>query len=239
MSQSTLSRELALGIGLAARALPNTDPKQLVTRLTKALGLPLTAPKLHALTVSEYQSLLEQTASEQYSQAILSNSLDYLHSIHVADEQHSHLPTIKAYQDGDIPYSIRLAIASDNGININGQFSTCEQFYIYQLSSQEQRLIDIRKVDVDPTLKAEQKQQYRAELIQDCQVLYGIAIGGQAAAKVVKQGIHPMKISGQAEIADIIAQLQQVLVTSPPPWLAKIMGLTPKKVLLKTEKVTV
>ncbi|MDF1589849.1 MAG: NifB/NifX family molybdenum-iron cluster-binding protein [Gammaproteobacteria bacterium] len=107
---------------------------------------------------------------------------------------------------------------------------------IYQLSAQEQRLIDIRKVDIDPGLKAEQKQEYRAALIRDCQVLYSIAIGGQAAAKVVKQGIHPMKISDQTEIADIIAQLQQVLVASPPPWLAKIMGLTQKNVLLETEE---
>ncbi len=235
MSQSTLSRELALGIGLAARALPNTDPKQLVTTLTKALGLPLTTSKLHALTLSEYQALFDTTDREQYSQEILASSLNHLHSIDVTEQQ-LEPPVIRSYQDGDMPYSIRLAIASDNGININGQFSTCEQFYIYQLSAQDQRLIDIRKVDVDPSLKAEQKQEYRAALIQDCQVLYSIAIGGQAAAKVVKQGIHPMKISDQAQIADIIAQLQQVLVASPPPWLAKIMGLTQKNVLQETEE---
>ncbi|MDF1589687.1 MAG: dinitrogenase iron-molybdenum cofactor N-terminal domain-containing protein [Gammaproteobacteria bacterium] len=125
MSQSTLSRELALGIGLAARVLPNTDPKQLVMILTKALGLPLTTSKLHALTVSQYQSLLEQTNNKHYSQAILTRSLEHLHSIAISDDQ----PHVTSYQEGDMPYSIRLAIASDNGININGQFSTCEQFY--------------------------------------------------------------------------------------------------------------
>ena len=45
-----------------------------------------------------------------------------------------------------------------------------------------------------------------------------------------------MKISDQAEITDIIAKLQQVLVASPPPWLAKIMGLTQTNILMETEE---
>jgi len=228
MSQSTLSRELALGIGLAARALPNTDPKRLVTLLAKELGLPLTASKLKTLTVSQLQKLLEQTKSQRYSQHVVTSALAHLHAIDELDETDNKLAEIQSYQIGDMPHSIRLAVTSDNGISINGQFSTCDHYYIYQLSPQEHRLIDIRKVELTAGLKAEQKQQYRAELIQDCQVLYSLAIGGQAAAKVVKQGVHPMKISGQADIADIIEQLQQVLVSSPPPWLAKIMGLTQK-----------
>jgi len=69
------------------------------------------------------------------------------------------------------------------------------------------------------------KNVFRAELIQDCQVLYIASVGGPAAAKIVKLGIHPMKLPGIESIADIIEQLQTVIAGTPPPWLAKAMGV--------------
>jgi Dinitrogenase iron-molybdenum cofactor. len=66
---------------------------------------------------------------------------------------------------------------------------------------------------------------FRAELIQDCQVIYIAAVGGPAAAKIVKLGIHPVKLAAIVPIADIVAQLQSVIADAPPPWLAKVMGI--------------
>jgi hypothetical protein len=50
-------------------------------------------------------------------------------------------------------------------------------------------------------------------------------VGGPAAAKIVKLGIHPMKLSGIESITGIIGQLQTVIAVTPPPWLAKVMGV--------------
>jgi len=49
-SQDMLSRELALRIGLAARALPDTDAKRLFKVLTDCVRLPITEDKLAAST---------------------------------------------------------------------------------------------------------------------------------------------------------------------------------------------
>lgn len=219
MSQSILLRDLALGIGLAARALPDTAPKQLIDSLVKGLGLPLTVSKLQSLTPSHYKKMLKKGLQKNVSNAELDRSLSHLQALELKSEH----PELKDYRSGDIPYSIRLAVASDDGLSVNDQFSTCKRFYIYQVSWRKQQLIDVREVGVDGTLRAEQKQQYRAELIKDCHVLYCLTIGGQAAAKVVKQGVHPMKLKSAAIIADIIEQLQHVLLL-PPPWLAKSMS---------------
>jgi hypothetical protein len=51
------------------------------------------------------------------------------------------------------------------------------------------------------------------------------SVGGPAAAKIVKLGIHPMKMPGIESIADVIGQLQAVISGTPPPWLAKVMGI--------------
>ena len=55
-------------------------------------------------------------------------------------------------------------------------------------------------------------------------MLFVASIGGPAAAKVVKRGIHPIKqpVSGSAR--EHLEQLRGVIGNAPPPWLAKVMG---------------
>jgi nitrogen fixation protein NifX len=223
MCQSTLSRELALRIGLAARVLPDTQPKELIHVLIGIVGFPLTEEKLESLTLKHYRQALNRTCAPE----TLQRSLNLLQG-QQANTKNVATSQIQFYREGDMPYSIRVAVASQDGVLIDGHFSDCKQFYIYQVSATEQRLIAIRAAETTEPMKAEQKQHYRAEIIQDCQVLYSQAIGGPAAAKVIKQGVHPIKLSGTAAIADIIEQLQHVLRISPPPWLAKSMGMARK-----------
>ena len=49
-------------------------------------------------------------------------------------------------------------------------------------------------------------------------------IGGPAAAKVVRAGIHPVKIPAAGSARETLARLQETL-RLPPPWLAKVMGV--------------
>jgi nitrogen fixation protein NifX len=93
------------------------------------------------------------------------------------------------------------------------------------VSADDARLIDSRNTDSPEGLDSDDKNRYRAELIHDCKVIYMASVGGPAAAKIVKLGIHPMKLSSVESIADIIAQLQTVIAGTPPPWLAKAMGI--------------
>ncbi len=217
MGRLTLSRGLALRIGLAARALPDTSSKYLVETLVAVLGFPLTEAKLSALTLKQYRQALKRPYAEKNSK----DSLALLQS----GSKHENPVRLQQYHPHEMPHSIRVAVASEDGHHIDGQFSLSKQFYIYQVSTVEKRLIAIRAAEAPKPLTNEQRQSYRAEIIQDCQVLYSQSIGGPAAAKVIKQGVHPIKLNGVAVINVIIDQLQHVLSTSPPPWLAKSMGV--------------
>ncbi len=236
MSQLTLSRELALRIGLAARALPDTQPKHLVQVLTDLFGLPLTEGKLATLTLQQFRrALLPRAYPSEVVQQALSLLLQNAGERAKADDR----VRMQSYRAGDMPHSIRIAVASDDGVHIDGQFSACPQFYIFQVSADERRLIAIRSATTQKPMKSEQKQHYRAEIIQDCQVFYSQSIGGPAAVQVIKQGVHPVKLNGTPRIADIIDQLQHVLQTSPPPWLAKSMGMAkhPSQPSLQEDKL--
>jgi nitrogen fixation protein NifX len=221
-SQDMLSRELALRIGLAARALPDTDARRLFKVLTNCVGLSITEDKLAGINLKTFKAALGGEFSDM-DDVLLNKALHILKTN--AETGETLKPKIDAYSEGDMPGSVRIACASNDAINVDGHFGSCTQFVIYQVSADEARLIDIRSTDIPDGLEVDDKNLFRAELIQDCLVIYMASVGGPAAAKIVKLGIHPIKLTDIETIADIVGQLQTVIAGTPPPWLAKVMGV--------------
>jgi nitrogen fixation protein NifX len=223
MSQS-MTREAALRIALAVRELPGVSAAGLVTALAGKFGLPLTEAKLCSVTVTDLREILAGDHADEscvvgVEHEALKGAVRLLWGDGVA---HSELPPVEAYAEGDMPGSIRVACASNNDEMLDGHFGSCERFLIYQVSPTEIRLVAAR-----PTLEAdhaEDRNVARSALIDDCQVGYFQSIGGPAAAKVVRAGVHPVKIAKSAPARETLVRLQQTL-TSPPPWLAKVMGV--------------
>lgn len=223
MSES-MTREAALRIALAARELPGIEARALVLALAEKLDLPLTETKLAAITVEDLRELLVGDHADQncvvgFDHERLKAAVRPLWGIGVAG---SELPPLDAYADGDLPNSIRVAVCSNSGEQLDGHFGSCERFLVYQVSPTALRLVDQR-----PTLEADQMEDRnvaRSALIADCDIVYVQSIGGPAAAKVVRAGAHPVKIPKAGPAREILARLQQSL-TSPPPWLAKVMGV--------------
>ncbi len=224
MSQKSLSNEIALRIGLAARELPETDAARLLRVLNDAVGLPPTAKALAELTLKKLKDAADNELADIDPEA-LKSALSILRG--EADISPDPLPEIDAYQDGDMPGSIRVACASNKGEKLDGHFGSCQRFLIYQVSQQEQRLVDIRKVD--PDAAEEDKNGYRASLIADCQLLFVSSIGGPAAAKVIRAGVHPIKTPKAEGAREEITALQGRIGPDAPPWLAKVMGQSPEE----------
>jgi nitrogen fixation protein NifX len=224
MSASSISQQIALRIGLAARELPDTDPARLLRVLADAVGLPPTAKKLEKLTVKEMKSASDGEFSDIDAAAIKS-ALAYLKGENEVTSEP--LPKVVAYQDGDMPNSIRVACASNKAEMLDGHFGSCQRFLIYQVSEQEFRLVDIRSAaEPDAT---DDKNSYRASLINDCQLLFVGSIGGPAAAKVVRAGVHPIKKPQASPAREEMQSLQSVIGKDAPPWLAKVMGQSPEE----------
>ncbi|MBV2091971.1 MAG: dinitrogenase iron-molybdenum cofactor biosynthesis protein [Candidatus Thiodiazotropha sp. (ex Ctena orbiculata)] len=219
MSASPISEEIALRIGLAARALPDTEPARLLRVLADAIGLPPTGKKLSSLKLKDLKSAADGEFSDCDTEAI-KEALSYLKGEH--DLASEPLPEIEDYQEGDMPNSIRVAFASNKGEMLDGHFGSCRRFLIYQISAESSRLVDIRTVENNPDV--DDKNAYRVSLIDDCQLLFVGSIGGPAAAKVVRASIHPIKKPQAGTISDEIASLQSVIGDDASPWLAKVMG---------------
>ncbi len=225
MSQPVASREAALRIALAARTLEGLDVRALVNALAEKLELPITESKLAGLTVEDLSEILAgDHADENCTVGVAPETLKQaVRVLWGEDIGGSEKPVPAAYQDGDMPGSIRVAVASNRGENLDGHFGSCENFLIYQLSPSEIRLIDVRSgLDADA---AEDRNAARAAVINDCQIIFLQSIGGPAAAKVVRAGVHPLKKPKGGPAREILGEVQAVL-GNPPPWLARIMGVS-------------
>lgn len=223
MANGSLSEDIALRIGLAARTLPDTDPARLIRVLADAVGLPPTAESLAGLKVKDLKQAAEGELASLDAED-LKAALAILKGEGIEGLQPP--PPVEPYAEGDMPDSIRVACASNHAEDLDGHFGSARRFLVYQVSATEQRLIDVR--EIDDSKADDDKNAYRADLIADCQVLYVASIGGPPAAKVVKKDIHPIKDPNGGSARERILALQRVLAGKTPPWLAKVMGKTPE-----------
>ncbi len=230
MTTQPISNEVALRIALAARVLPDVSVKELIEALQINLDDELTEESLSKLTVTQlkrsFGNIYEVDSEWEGEDADNSDIAAFKEAVRILWGETGYceqeLP-IKPYQEGDMPNSIRIAVASNTGEELDGHFGSCHRYLIYQLSVDEIRLIDVRSA-VEADL-AEEKNRFRVDLIRDCAIVYVISIGGPAAAKVIQAYIYPMKIEQGGNAREILADLQKAIATSPPPWLAKILGV--------------
>lgn len=218
--RAPISRDVALRIALAARVLPDTETTRILNVLTDVIGLPPTPKKLATLTLKSFKAALDGELADIDIDA-LKEALAFLKGERTADEEEN-VPQKEAYEDGDIPDSIRVAFASNKGEELDGHFGSCSRFLIYQVSAIEMCLIETR--NCNEAEARDDKNTFWASLIKDCEVLFVASIGGPAAAKVIRAGVHPIKYPDGGNAREHIKKLQDVFVKAPPPWLAKAMG---------------
>ena len=101
----------------------------------------------------------------------------------------------------------RIAVASSDGIVVNSHFGHATQFYIYEVTDDKEKLLEIRKVE--PVCQSgnhdDGKLSENIDRIADCNYLLVSRIGYGAAAAAEQKGIVPYEIPGM--IGDSIEQL--------------------------------
>ncbi len=225
-----VTREAALRIALAARAMPNASLSSLIELLQRRLGDEIDEEMLRQVTVTMLKTGFASADGEEDGEdiGIGLEAMKLAVRILWGDTQgDDSLPKIQPYDEGDMPGSVRVAVASDKGDTLSGHFGSCLRFLVYQVSPDEIRLVDIRDT-MDADL-AEDKNLWRAQLIGDCHVCYVVSIGGPAAAKVIRADIYPIKIADGGPALEIVSQFQKAMVDSPPPWLLKVLGVAAEK----------
>lgn len=225
MNEMTMNRDTALRIALAARALPGIGVGQLLEILHRRISGALTEESLQTVTVTDLKTGFASADGEEDGEDIGIGLPAMKEAVRIlwGEAQAEELPqpvTLDVLPSG----SVRVAIASNNGERLDGHFGSCLRFLVYQVSADDVQLVGVRSaLEAD---FAEDKNAFRANLISDCQVMYVVSIGGPAAAKVVRAGIYPIKMIEGGVAREVLDKLRSVMNGTPPPWLAKLIGVS-------------
>ncbi len=120
---------------------------------------------------------------------------------------------------------MKVAFTTSDRIHINAHFGWSKEIDVYEVSKDGYEFLETLKFDGN--LKEdgnEDKLSPKLDALVDCKIVYVSAIGGTAAAKLIKQGVTPIKARSEEDaIADVLDKLVQTLNGSPPPWLRKAL----------------
>lgn len=210
-----IDEQLALRLGLAAKAIPQIPLKKFIDHLINELGAPLSGKKLRSLSPKKlHQSLINKERDIERSQsnqvyAVLTNE-------DITDMSPPEVPAAKKLCGN----KLRVAISSNNQEQLDGHFGSCLRFLIYEVNATKFNLVDVRPVV--STESGLMRTDHLIELIKDCHILMTLSIGGPAAAKVVRADIHPVKHAAPCNHEQVLNPLSDVIAGTPPPWIVKI-----------------
>ena len=142
-----ITREAALRTALAARAMPNVTLPRLIDLLRRQLGHEIDEEDLRKVTVTMLKTGFASVDGEEDGEDIgigLESMKLAVRILWGETQGDDSLPKIQSCEDGEMPGSVRVAIASDKGDLLSGHFGSCLRFLVYQVSPTEIRLVDIR-----------------------------------------------------------------------------------------------
>ncbi len=120
---------------------------------------------------------------------------------------------------------MKIAFTTSDRIHVNAHFGWAREIDVYEVSDKGYKFLETLKFEGD--LKEdgnEDKITPKLDAIVDCTIVYVVAIGGSAAARLIKKGVTPVKARSEEEkIADLLTKLVETLKGNPPPWLRKAL----------------
>ena len=119
---------------------------------------------------------------------------------------------------------MKIAFATQDLARVNAHFGWARNIVVYDLTPQGHTFVETFAFGGDLQEDGnEDKLSPKIEAIKDCAVLYVAAIGGSAAARIVANKIHPVKLKDPEPILEVLEKMRVVLSGTPPPWLRKAL----------------
>ena len=124
---------------------------------------------------------------------------------------------------------MKVAFATQDLHRVDAHFASARTFLLFDVSADRYDLVESVRFDSasneDGVHQDDGEDRLAAKLdaLEGVALLFVRAIGGPAAARVVKRMVHPIKLSDDEPIPQVVARIQSMLRGTPPPWLRKVM----------------
>ncbi|MDR9830593.1 NifB/NifX family molybdenum-iron cluster-binding protein [Vibrio sp. FNV 38] len=209
---STMEPEVALKLAHAIKALDFPNTRLLLQVLHTNLGQPLSEQNLALLTPKSWRSMLSKLNGD-FSRKQIDTS--YAALLSGPDQNENQLVTASPIEG----HKLTVAVASNANQLLDGHFGSCLRILFYDVNGQEHRLVKVQEIDSDA--KGEERTRYLVSLIEGCDILFTLSIGGAAAAKVTRAGIHPIKVQTPLDANTKLDELSSAIKQGVAPWLSR------------------
>lgn len=119
---------------------------------------------------------------------------------------------------------MKIAFATQDLLRVDAHFGWARNLMVYELTPEGHAFVETFTFGGDLQEDSnEDKLSPKIEAIKDCALLYVAAIGGSAAARIVVNKIHPVKLKEPEPIVEVLEKMRAVLNGTPPPWLRKAL----------------
>jgi nitrogen fixation protein NifX len=120
---------------------------------------------------------------------------------------------------------MKVAFATSDNVHINAHFGWAKNIDVYNVSQVGYDFVNTLTFEGDLQEDGnEDKLVPKLEALADCTIVYVSAIGGSAAARLIRKNVTPIKSRSEEDsIQEVLDNLVKTLNGNPPPWLRKIL----------------
>ena len=125
--------------------------------------------------------------------------------------------------------SLRVALATRDGRQMNAHFGSARRFVVYDVTPSAKRLVEtisfeeVSDQSGEHTKQGDDRNGQKIEALSGVELLVVQAIGGPVAARVIRAQIHPVKMSEPESIESVLGKVQAMLTGEQPVWLRKVL----------------
>ena len=125
---------------------------------------------------------------------------------------------------------MRVAFATRDGVHVDAHFASAKTFMFYDVSadghtfSEAVQFSAVSQEDgVHGGDDGEDRLASKIDILNGTALLFVRAIGGPAAARVVRAKVHPIKLPADEPITAVAERVSTMLRSNPPPWLRRVL----------------
>jgi nitrogen fixation protein NifX len=125
---------------------------------------------------------------------------------------------------------MKIAVATQDCQRVDAHFASAKTFMFYDVGPDGHSFLEAVQFDnVSDESGSHSKEEGDDRLsakigaLEGSAILFCRAIGGPAAARVVRAKVHPVKLPESEPIAQVIDRVRAMLKGNPPPWLRKAL----------------
>lgn len=134
-------------------------------------------------------------------------------------------------EHGTVDGALRIAFATQDFHHVDSHFGSAPAIVIYEVGPGSYRFLEAVQFDevsnqngvhIDDSDGAD-RIGAKVAALTGCAMVFSLAIGGVAAARVVNNRVYPLKLPQPEAITDVIGRVQTMMKGVPPPWMRKLL----------------